>query len=387
MSDTFPHTVLQVTPTLNAGGAERTTLEVAAALTSAGGRAVVASRGGRWEREMGRAGAELVRLPMDSKNPLVMARNIARLRAVIATRAVEIVHARSRAPAWSALAAARAERTPFVTTYHGVYAATSALKRFYNSVMARGDLVIANSHFTRAHVLAEHGVKPERVVTIYRGVDLDAFDPGKVSAERITRLRGQWSRGAEDVRPVILLPARLSRWKGHSLLLQAFARLAAQRPGSAQLVFAGAAQDSAYPTELAQEARGLGLGGAVSMVGDVEDMPAAMRLATLAVFPSLRPEAFGRGAVEAQAMGLPVVAADHGGLAETVVHGETGLLFRPGDVEGLASALQQLLDMDAQSRAAMGARGRARAQEVFSIERLKHATLNVYRAVLDREQP
>lgn len=386
MSEAFPYSVLQVVPTLNAGGAERTTLEVAEAVAGGRGRAVVASRGGRWERDLARTGAELVRMPVDSKNPLVMARNVARLRAVIATRSVDLVHARSRAPAWSALVAARAQRKPFVTTYHGVYAASSTLKRFYNSVMARGDLVITNSHFTRAHVLQSHRVKPERVITIYRGVDLDAFSAERVSEERISRLRAQWRRTAPEP-ALILLPARLSRWKGHELLLQAFARVLAARPGAATLVFAGAAQDSAYPTELAQEARSLGVGAHFSMVGDVEDMPAAFRLAAVAVFPSLRPEAFGRGAVEAQAMGVPVIAADHGGFPETVVHGETGLLFAPGQVEALAAALQHLLDMDPQTRAAMGARGRARAAELFSIARLKRATLDVYRALLDREQP
>lgn len=386
MSEAFPYSVLQVVPTLNTGGAERTTLEVAEAVAGGHGRAVVASRGGRWERDLARTGAELVRMPVDSKNPLVMARNVARLREIIATRSVDLVHARSRAPAWSALVAARAERKPFVTTYHGVYAATSPAKRFYNGVMARGDLVIANSNFTRTHVLQTHRIKPERVVTIYRGVDLDAFDARRVSPERASRLRDQWRR-AQPEPALILLPARLSRWKGHGLLLQAFAKVLAARPGAATLVFAGAAQDSAYPTELGQEARSLGVGAHFSMVGDVEDMPAALRLATVAVFPSLRPEAFGRGAVEAQAMGVPVIAADHGGFPETVVHGETGLLFAAGQVEALAAALQQLLDMDPQSRAAMGARGRVRAEELFSIERLKRATLNVYRALLDREQP
>jgi len=383
MPPAFPHAVLQLTPALNAGGVERTTLEIAEALAAAGGRAIVASRGGRLERELAQTGAELVRMPLDSKNPAVMLANVQRIRALAQSRQVRLIHARSRAPAWSGLWAARGLRLPLVTTYHGVYKARSAWKRLYNSVMARGDLVIANSHFTRAHVLMTYDVKPERVVTIHRGVDLARFDPAAVSEERLARVRAAW-RLPQDGRLLAVLPARLSRWKGHGLAIEALAQVERARPGAFRLVCAGAAEDGLFAAGLARAAGNQGVGGLVSFVGHVDDMPAALRLCDLALLPSTRPEAFGRTAIEAQAMRLPVIAADHGGLPETLEPEETGLLFSPGDAGALAAALLRLLDMPPAARAAMGERGRARVASLFAAERLKNATLEVYRTLLER---
>jgi glycosyltransferase involved in cell wall biosynthesis len=188
-------TLLQVVPELETGGAEQTTIDVAAAVVAAGGRALVASRGGRMTGRLAEVGGELVELPMQSKNPLIMALNARRLGALIREERVSLVHARSRAPAWSALRAARVTGAPFVATYHGVYQARSALKRRWNAVMTKGDLVIANSEFTREHLLAEHGVDPAKVVTIPRGVDLSRFDPDRVSRERVKALCdfGAWT--------------------------------------------------------------------------------------------------------------------------------------------------------------------------------------------------
>lgn len=377
----FTHTVLQVTPRLDAGGVERTTLEIAEALTAAGGRSVVASAGGALEAELAAAGGELVRLPADTKNPFAMLANIPRLERIARERGAALIHARSRAPAWSALIAARRLGLPFVTTFHGVYSANGPLKRFYNGVMARGDVVIANSAFTRAHVLGAYpGLAPERVVTIHRGVDLARFDPAAVAPERAEALRRAWGLAPEGP-PLALLPARLTRWKGHALLLEAAARLG---PGRVRLVCTGAG-DPGYAQEL--QARAAQLGQALHLVGHVADMPAALALCDLAVLPSVRPEAFGRSAVEAQAMQRPVIVADHGGLAETLVHGETGLKFTSGDAQALAVALQQLLDMTGEARTAMGVAGRMHAARFFSIDRLKAATLDVYRGLLQRERP
>lgn len=385
MQPAFPHAVLQLTPALNAGGVERTTIEIAQALTEAGGRAIVASRGGRMERELARTGAELVRLPLDSKNPTVMLANIGRIRSLAQSRQVRLVHARSRAPAWSGLWAARQLGLPLVTTYHGIYKANSIWKRFYNSVMARGDVVIANSDYTRAHVLETYAVKPERVVTIHRGVDVARFDPEAISQERRDRIRQAWGLPGDD-RLLAVLPARQSSWKGHALAIEALARLERLRPGALRLVFAGASDDGRFSAGLARTAAVQEVGGLVHFVGHVDDMPAGLSVAHVALFPSTRPEAFGRGAVEAQAMRLPVVAAGHGGLAETVQHGETGLLFPPGDAAALCAALLRLLDMTPAARLGMGERGRMRVVSLFTAERLKDATLEVYRTLLERSK-
>ncbi len=221
-------TLLQVVPELETGGAEQSTIDVAQAVVRAGGTALVATRGGRMAARLEADGGRLAQMPVQTKNPLTMLGNAARLVALIRQEKVSIVHARSRAPAFSALWAAKATGTPFVATYHGVYKAQSGLKRWYNAVMTRGDLVIANSDYTRAHVLAEHDVDPERLVTIPRGVDFDRFDPAFVTPHRVEALRSAWGIAVNDHRTRVLLPGRLTRIKGHLPMVDAAKRLAAE---------------------------------------------------------------------------------------------------------------------------------------------------------------
>ena len=201
-------TVLQVVPALEAGGVERGTVEIAVGLKQAGWRAVVASSGGAMERELARAEAHHVTLPLAVKNPFVIYRNAARLAALIEAEDIDIVHARSRAPAWSAYLAAKRTGRPFVTTFHGAYRENPA-KHYYNLVMAKGDRVIAISDFIAGHIRSHFDVAETRLVTIHRGVDTSVFDPGKVSAERMIQLAESWR--LEDGATVILLPARLTR--------------------------------------------------------------------------------------------------------------------------------------------------------------------------------
>ena len=374
--------ILQVVPALDAGGVERTTLDVAAAIAQAGGRALVASAGGRLEPELAGRGGELVRLPVDSRNPLVLRRNAAVLEALIRREAVSIVHARSRAPAWSALAAARRTGTPFVTTYAGVHSARGPLKRLYNSVMARGDLVIANSAYTRDHLLAEHRTDPARVLTIPRGTDLALFDPDAVSPARLTAARRRLDLGPFEPRPAILLAGRLTRWKGQALMIEALARSG----GDAVLVLAGDdAGRAAYAAELRALADARGVAERVRFVGHVEDMPAAYAACELACAPSTAPEAFGRTAVEPQAMRRPVLASDHGAPRETVRDGETGWLVAPGDPEAWAQALRRALALGPVERAAMGEAGRANALG-YGLRAMTDATLGAYARLLDRRQ-
>lgn len=379
--------VLQVTPALDAGGVERTTIEVAEALTQAGGRALVASRGGRLEAELSAVGGELVRLPLDTKNPLTIWRNAGALASVSAAQGVEIIHARSRAPAWSAYWAARRLRLPFVTTYHGIYNARSAFKRMYNGVMARGDLVIANSEYTKAHLIAAHGTDPARVVAIPRGVDLARFDPAAIEPARIEAVRASWfgagAAASDDAPLTVLVPARLTAWKGQGVLIDAAARVAARRPGLARYVLAGDPQGrEAYVATLRRQIEAGGLVGQVEIVGHVTDMPAAFAASDVAVFPSIEPEAFGRGAVEAQAMGLPVLVAAHGGLTETIRDGETGFHVAPGAVEAWAEALERILLLSQAERRALGAAGQRRVRALYSKTALQSATLAVYDRVL-----
>ncbi|MEL7545779.1 MAG: glycosyltransferase family 4 protein [Pseudomonadota bacterium] len=384
----WPHlngqTILQVIPDLSAGGAERTTIEVAEAITRAGGRAVVASEGGRMETTLGRAGGKLIRLPLTSKNPLTVWRNVARLREVIEAERVKLVHARSRAPAWSAYLAARRTGTPFITTYHGIYSGTMGPKKYYNSVMARGDFVIANSNWTASHVAALHGLAPNRIVTIPRGVDLTIFDPGRIKGEQLSELAQKWNIADDDDRLVVVLAGRLTAWKGQLLAIEAFGRLSSEEKDGIHLILVGDPQGrQSYVDRIEQAIVDNGLGGAVSIVGHCDEMPVAYRLADVVLAPSQRPEAFGRVAAEASAMARPVIVSDHGGQQETVIDGETGVRVTAGSREALAGALRTLFQMPPSARRAMGEAGRAFVRENYSIEKLQHATLDVYAARLN----
>ena len=255
--------VLQVLPALNTGGTERGAVDVAQALVEAGGTALVASSGGRMVHELKRVGATHLTLPVHSKNPLVMFLNANRLARLAVRHDVDIIHARSRAPAWSALRAARRAGRHFITTFHGTYASGGGLKRRYNSIMTRGERVIAISAFIADHLREVYGVESERVRVIHRGVDLDVFDPAKVDPERLVRLASEWR--LPDGVPVIMLPGRLARWKGQRVLIEALARL-----GRQDLCCLLVGSDQGRPRrrrELERLATGHGLASVVRLVG------------------------------------------------------------------------------------------------------------------------
>ena len=219
-------TVLQVIPELAAGGAERTTLEIVEALKAAGGRALVVSEGGRMEDELAQFGGELIRMPVKTKNPLAIHKHAGLLTQIIRQEGVDLVHARSRAPAWSALWAARRTGIPFVTTYHGAYGGKSAPKKLYNSVMARGDKVIANSDYIADHIRNTYRLPEARLITIPRGVDTHIFDPIKADPARVSALRSEL--GKHD-RLLFILPGRLTSWKGQMVLIDALAELSVRK--------------------------------------------------------------------------------------------------------------------------------------------------------------
>ena len=371
-------TVLQVLPALESGGVERGTIEVAAAIQRAGGRALVASAGGRMMPALMRTGAQHIDLPLDHRAPWRIWRNAAALEALIRREQVDIVHARSRAPAWSAWLAARRTGAAFVTTYHGTYNEGVPGKRLYNSVMARGRLVIAISGFIAEMIQARHGTPPARIRMIPRGVDLDIFDPAKVNGDRVLKLTRAWR--VQDGQPTIVLPGRLTRWKGQTVLIDALARM---RNTEAVVVLAGSDQGRRrYTAELAAQARRLNVEHRVRIVGNVDDVAAAMKLSDVVVNASTDPEAFGRVVIEAQAMARPVIATDHGGAVETVAHGVTGWRVRPGDPAELARMLDEVLEMPVEARLDVGRQARAMVQDRFTVTAMQNATLDVYREVL-----
>jgi len=373
--------VLQVVPRLVTGGAERGAVDIAVALAAAGGRSLVASEGGPMEYELKRANVTHIKLPLDTKNPFALYRNAARLAAVIRQYDVDIVHARSRAPAWSAAAAAKRCGCHFVTTFHGTYNFSNRLKRAYNAIMTKGELVIANSNFIAAHIREHYKMDPARLRIIRRGIDLERFDPQRVSAERVIQLSNRW-RLPDDV-PVILLPGRMTRWKGQALLIEALVKL---RDLEFLCVLAGADQGrSGYRAELERLVQRHDLVSRVFLPGHCDDMPAAYMLADVVVSASTDPEAFGRVVSEAQAMGCPVVASDHGGAREQVIENRTAFLFKPGDADALASTLRRALGLSATERDLLSMEARTHARANFSKTQMCMATLAAYRELLRLE--
>lgn len=384
-------TILQIIPDLDTGGAERTTVEIAGAIVAAGGRAIVLSEGGRMERDLAAAGGEFVRFAAATKNPAKLLANAAAIARLIEREGVDLVHARSRAPAWSALAAARRTGRPFVTTYHGAYNEKGAAKKLYNSVMARGDLVIANSNFTADLVRARYATPAARIRVIHRGVDGAIFDPGRIAPERVAALRAAWD--VRDGQRVVLQAARLTSWKGQGVLIEA-ARLLRDAPGDpgqdTVIVLAGDAQGREdYARALAQQIATAGLGDRVRLVGHVSDIPAAFAASYLGVVASTEPEAFGRAAAESQIMRCPVIATAIGAPQETVLTREnsgsdrrTGWLVAAGDAGALADALREGLTLPPEEHARIGARARANVIERFSLRAMRAKTLSVYDELL-----
>jgi glycosyltransferase involved in cell wall biosynthesis len=356
---------------------ERGTLEIAEAQIAAGFRAIVASAGGEMVSALEALGAKHITLPLTAKSPFALWRNAAALTALARAEGVALIHARSRAPAWSALMAARRAGLPFVTTYHGAYNEGFPGKRLYNSVMARGDRVIAISHFIADLIRTRHVVPEARLRVIPRGVDPRRFDPGLVSAERLAALRTAW--GLPEGRPIIMLPARVTRWKGQMVLVEAMARM----PGDSLALLVGDAEERpAFKAELLARIESLGLKDRVRLVGHANDMAAALMLADVVIHASTDAEAFGRTVIEAQAMARPVIASDLGAPRETVAEGVTGWRTPPGDAAALAEAIGKALALPPAEGAALGARARAAVLSGYTTAAMQAATIAVYREVL-----
>ncbi len=378
-------TILQIIPQLDTGGAELSAIEITEAIVRAGGRALVATEGGRLLSRITASGGEIITFPAATKNPLRMLVNARALARMVAAEGIDLLHARSRAPAWSALLAARNTGRPFVTTYHGAYAENGRLKRLYNSVMARADCVIANSEFTAGLVRQRYGTPDTRIRVIHRGVDLTAFDPARCPDTAVAALRRSW--GIDDDRPVVLQAARLTGWKGQRVTIEAVAALKSSgRLGRLAVVLAGDAQGrDGYADALRALVDRHGLADAVRFPGHVSDMATAFRAAHVTVIASTEPEAFGRTATEAQAMGCPVIATDIGAPRETVLASDTtrhapatGWLVPPGDVAALADRMALALALNPDERAEMGSAARRNVEQRFTLDRMRLSTLEVY---------
>ncbi len=370
--------ILQLVPRLDEGGVERGTLEIASAIVAAGGRAIVVSAGGRLASRLTTMGGEFIEMPVQTKNLLSMRRNARHIADLVRSEKIDLIHARSRAPAWSGYWASQRTEAAFVTTYHGSYNEDFPLKRRYNAVMAKGNPTIAVSEFIAEMIRERHKVPDDRIVTIPRGADLTVFNPNTLKGERIAQLVDRWGL-TDETRPILMLPGRLTRWKGQEVFIDACALLREKRGADfLGLLVGGAPDGSHYPDSLEKRAREKGCADVIKIVGSCNDMPAAYRLAGCAVSASTDPEAFGRVAIEAQAMGRPIIATNHGGARETVEDGITGALVEPGNAANMAKAMDAFLELDDVTNERIGKLAHLRVQRLFSTEKMQAATLDVY---------
>lgn len=383
-------TVLQVIPRMRAGGAELGCLQIAEALVASGNRALVVSEGGQLVDGLRAVGAEHIVLPVAAKSPLTLALNARRLAAIIREENVAIIHARSRAPAWSALAAARSANIPFVTTYHSEYSERGKLKNLYNSVMARSDVVIAVSDYM-AHLIRTRYHTPEmRIAIIHRAFDPAKFDPASVTPERIASVRLELN--ADGTKPVLLLAGRITPRKAQHYLVDALGLLKQRGIGDVVCVLAGEIEKPEFKAQLESQAQRLGVDEALRFPGHVKDMAAAYAITDISLNISEQ-EGLPRVAIEAQAMGVPMIVSDTGpgrevALTEPDVPLEqaSGLRVPYADAEATADAIATMLSWPQERRKAFGARGAAHVHSRFTLDQLKRKTLAVYDTVLARRR-
>ena len=374
--------IVQILPALNRGGVERGTVEVADAIVKNGWKSVVISNGGLLTSQLKRVGATVYEVPVHRKNPFLWGSARRQIKRILQQEGADIVHVRSRAPAWIALPAANSLGIATVSTVHSKFAPANIFKKIYNGKMLKADRVIAISHFVENEIFTHYGKSgvAEKLSVIHRGVDLGMFDPKAVNQQRIIAEADRL--GLPDDKSIIMLPARATSWKGHEILIQALAQLSDK---DAILMLLGIEDGPpAYAEKLRTMAVRYGLGGRVRIGAGSRDMPAALMLADVVAMPSIKPEPFGRVAIEALAMGRPVVAFRHGGAVESIDEGRTGWLADPLSVDSLAEALQTALSLTPRKRRTLAKDARQQMTDQFSKDMMCERTLAVYKSLLKK---
>lgn len=374
-------TVMQLLPELNSGGVERGTLEMGRHLVSNGHNSLVVSGGGRLVEQLEREGSVHIQKKIGSKSPLALG-CLWPLRQMMTKKRVDIVHLRSRMPAWIGYLALKSlpqkNRPVLVTSFHGFYSVNR-----YSAVMTKGDGVIAVSRGIQQHIAEKYNRK-KNVRLIVRGVDIASFAPEKIAQKRLDALVNSW--GIDPAKPLVMLPGRLTRWKGQGVFLSS---LLLVRNSNYQALLVGDTDDNPrFTKELQDFLAENKLADRVRLVGHCHDMPAALSLADIVLSTSSsEPEAFGRTTIEAMAMGKPVIATAHGGSLETVLPGKTGWLVEPDDAKELAAVLEEALAMDQKQLRILGDCGRAHVTANFSSQAMCEKTLAYYYELLDRKLP
>lgn len=373
--------VMQIIPCLGAGGAEQGCIDVAVEIKRAGSQSIIVSNGGHRIHELKRHDITHINLPVDSKNPLVIFKNIRKIKNLINKYNVDIVHVRSRAPAWSAYYACKKTKARFLTTCHAPYNINGKFKRFYNSIMARGERVISISHYVTDYLIKNYDINQRNIRLIHRGVALEKYHPAYVKPAQIIKTTSAWR--IPDGANIIMMPGRLTRWKGHEVLIDAMEKINRK---DLYCLFIGTDQGrSKYKDELTEKIAEKNLGNQIRMIDHIDDLVAAYMCATVVVSASIEPEGFGRVPIEAQAMGRPIIATDHGGARETIIRGETGWLVPPNDSDAMARAIEQALSMTPNQRSSLATRAMNHIATNFSKEKMMDETLNVYAELLQEK--
>ena len=378
--------VLQVIPKLGYGGAETGCYDIAHYLPENNCKSFIVTSGGELIKFINKKKVKLIRLPVQSKNPILILFNSIILIGIILVYNISIVHARSRAPAWSCLIATKLTRRKFVTTFHGTYNFNGKLKKFYNSVMVRSDLIIAGSNFIFSHIkenYSEFLTSAKKFLVIFRGINIDYFDATTKLESEEKKLLQKWDINKE--KKIILMPGRLTSWKGQELFIEAINLVKIELGYEAfHAVILGDQQGrDLYKKRLIRLTEQYRLTNQIKFIDHCRDMALAYKVSDVIVSASIEPEAFGRVAVEAQAMEKLIIASNIGGSNETIVDGKTGILFESGDANSLSRKIIQAITMDELSIKSIGKEGRKNIIKKFNVEKMCFSTYSEYKRLLN----
>ena len=378
--------VLQVIPKLGHGGAEIGCYDLAHYLYENDCSSYIVTSGGTLIKYINRKKVKLIRLPVQSKNPILILLNAIILAIIILILNINIVHARSRAPAWSCLIATKITGRKFITTFHGTFNFKSNIKKFYNSVMVRSNLIIAGSNFIFSHINENYSkyLKPEKkFLVIFRGINTDYYDPKKIKEQDEVQLINKWKIDKE--KKVILLPARITAWKGHEIFLEALNKLKINEPQKKFIaVILGSDQGrKIYKKRLIRLVEQYRLINDVIFIDNFELMPIAYKISDIVISSSIEPEAFGRVAVEAQAMEKPIIASNIGGSNETIIDEKTGFLYPAGNSDILSQKLSHIFDLNDETLKSMGIEGRKNVIKKFNVEKMCFSTYSEYKKLFN----
>jgi len=383
--------ILQVIPRLDYGGAEIGCFDLSHYLAENGCSSFIVTSGGELTKFINKKKVKLIRLPVHSKNPIIMLFNSLILIGIILFFNISIVHARSRAPAWSCLLATKITRRKFVTTFHGTYNFKSSLKKFYNSVMLKSDLIIAGSNFIFSHI-NENYFKylnlNKKFLVIFRGINTEYFNANKIVKSDENKILKQWNVmkyvDLKDI-PLILLPGRLTSWKGQEIFIEALHKVKKEMPEKEFIaVILGSDQGrKVYKKKLIRLVEQYRLQNSIKFIDKCEIMPLAYKVSDIIVSSSIEPEAFGRVSVEAQSMEKTIVASDIGGSKETIINDKTGFLFEAGNAEALSKKLIHVLNLDESTLKFIGIEGRKNVIKKFNIEKMCFSTYSEYKKLIN----